>query len=123
MALLVLLNNFLHDFSAAGWIFLTVLLWLFLRKKDKTAENSRIIVEMLKPHLLLMQINLIGIILFGSIRAYAYKKYEWNSAAGESQITLLIVKHVLFFGTVVWGFVCYAKAKKVLKEKQNDRSQ
>jgi hypothetical protein len=33
-----------------------------------------------------MRLSLGGIIVFGIIRALAYKTFEWNAAAGEGQV-------------------------------------
>ena len=42
MALWVLLNNFLHDFSAAGWIFAAIVLWTLLREggRDEPLDGA-----------------------------------------------------------------------------------
>jgi hypothetical protein len=115
MAILVLLNNFLHDFSAAGWLFCTVILWSMLRKEIPGSDAGKIVFDTIKTILVLMRLSLGGIIVFGIIRALAYKTYEWNAAAGESQVTLLIVKHILLLGVFIIGVVYYIRAKKLLK--------
>lgn len=122
MTVLVMLNNFLHDFSAAGWIFCTVLLWTMTRHKIPGGDGGIIIRRMLKRLILLMWLSLGGIGLFGLFRALAYKTYEWNAAAGSSQVTLLIVKHIILAGTLVLGFWAVAQAKKSLKETNDEKS-
>lgn len=119
MAILVLLNNFLHDFSAAGWIFCTVFLWQVLRK-EKDGEGRIIFYHLLRITRLLMQISLGGIIVFGVIRALAYKTYEWNAAAGEGQVTLLIVKHIILAVVFVLGVIFYVRAGKYVKRYKDD---
>ena len=115
MAILVLLNNFLHDFSAAGWLFCTVILWSMLRKDIPGSDAGTIIIDTIKTILVLMRLSLGGIIVFGIIRALAYKTYEWNAAAGEGQVTLLIVKHILLLAVFIIGVVYYTRARKLLK--------
>jgi putative copper export protein len=122
MAVLVLLNNFLHDFSAAGWLFSAVVLWSVLRKMDPKDRARRNMDHILKVVLLLMRFSLAGIIVFGLFRALAYKKYEWSAAAGEGQITLLIVKHILLAGVFVAGLVLYIRARTILRKTQNEKS-
>jgi hypothetical protein len=112
MAVMVLLNNFMHDFSAAGWIFCTVVLWLALRKETPSGEAGRPVRDILKTILLLMRLSLGGIILFGIVRALAYKTYEWNAAAGDAQMTLLIVKHIILTGVFIIGVIIYKRAKQ-----------
>lgn len=115
MAILVLLNNFAHDFSAAGWLFCTVVLWSILRRET---AGEPAVVEIIKTILVLMKVSLFGIIVFGIFRALAYKTYEWNAAAGDSQVTLLIVKHVILLGIFIIGVVYYARARKVVLGKK-----
>lgn len=120
MAILVLLNNFLHDLSAAGWLLSSVLLWLVLRKKPDAGQT---VVDVLKAVLLLMRVSVAGIVVFGLIRAVAYKGYEWNADAGQSQLTLIIVKHVVFTGLFVVGLVCYIKANRLVKNAAHKENQ
>lgn len=115
MAVLVLLNNFLHDFSAAGWVFGSVLLWSTLRKKAAGDPPDRAIVPILRIVLLLMSLSFVGIVIFGIIRTIAYRTYEWNQAAGQSQITLLIVKHIIFTLVFAVGLVYYLRARRLVK--------
>ena len=116
MALLVLLNNFLHDFSAAGWLFGMALVGIILRRIRAGGEVLGPLKDVLRTVLRLMGLSLAGIIVFGVVRALAYRRYEWNAAAGQGQVTLLLVKHVLLTGLVVAGFVFAARAKKYLRE-------
>jgi uncharacterized membrane protein len=122
LAVLVLLNNFLHDFSAAGWLFGTVLLWSILRKTISGDDKAIIISDILKTVLMLMRFSVAGIVIFGVVRAIAYKSYEWNAAAGQSQVTLLIVKHVLFALIFAVGLVYYIKAKKLVRKACNEQA-
>ncbi|MHC4083632.1 MAG: hypothetical protein ACYSWZ_02285 [Planctomycetota bacterium] len=122
MAILVLLNNFLHDFSAAGWLFGTVLLWSILRKEIPNSDRGISIVDILKTILLLMRFSFAGIVIFGVLRAIAYKSYEWNAAAGQSQVTLLIVKHLLFTLIFTVGLVYYIKATRFIRKVSNEKA-
>jgi hypothetical protein len=112
LAILVLLNNFLHDLGAAGWLFGAVLLWCILRKGSPAGPA---LIDILKTVLLLMRLSVGAIVIFGIIRAVAYKSYEWNATAGQSQVTLIIVKHVVFTGLFVLGLVYYIKANTFIK--------
>lgn len=115
MAVIVLLNNFLHDFSAAGWIFGSLILWVILRKSggNATGDSDDTVMAVLKMDMLLMRLSLAGIIVFGAFRALAYRTYEWNAAAGEGQITLLVVKHIILTVVFVIGLVLYRRAGKM----------
>ena len=116
MAILLLLNNFLHDFSAAGWLFGGVVLWAILRKKIPDGDSGRIIIDTIKTVLILMRLSLAGIIIFGVFRALAYKNFEWNEQAGDSQVTLLIVKHAVLTVIFVLGLVYNIRARKIVRK-------
>ena len=123
MAIVILLNNFLHDFSAAGWLFTTVVLWSILRKKNLDDTNRTAIADILKTLLVLMRISLAGIVIFGLVRAIAYRDYEWSEAAGNSQITLLIVKHIILTIIFVPGLIYYVKASRFIRRAFDEKTQ
>ena len=123
MIILLMLNNFLHDLSAAGWFVGTVLLWSILRKKDQGSKSETVVADLLKTLLFMMKLSFAGVVIFGVIRAFAYGSYEWNAAAGQSQITLLIVKHVIFTGIVVLGVVYYIRARKLLIKGRDEKAE
>lgn len=117
MAIFVLLNNFMHDFSAAGWLFGAVLLGIIRRKGNENgldAGGARFIAETIRR---LMWFCLAGIIVFGAVRAAAYRQYEWNEAAGQAQVTVLMAKHVLFFLLFFAGLYEFIHAGRSLKVK------
>lgn len=65
-----------------------------------------------------MMLSLAGIVVFGIFRALAYKSYEWNAAAGDSQITLLIVKHIILSFVFAAGLYYYLQAGKLVKNNE-----
>ncbi len=122
LAILVLLNNFLHDFCAAGWVFGAVILWSVLPSKIPTGDSGTIAVKLLGTVLVLMRLSVIGIVLFGLLRTVAYRTYEWNEAAGDSQVLLLIIKHVIFTLIFLAGLVYYIKASKLIRIANNEKT-
>lgn len=123
MAILVLLNNFLHDLSAAGLLVGTVLLWSIFRKKNQGSNPGTGMIDLLKTLSLMVKLSLGGVVLFGVFRALAYKNYEWNAAAGENQVMLLIVKHVILAGVVVLGLVYYIRARKLMRKACDEKAE
>ena len=123
MAIFVLLNNFLHDFSAAGWLFGSVVLWSMMRKDIANPAAGKFIADSLNTVLFLMRLSLAGIVVFGVVRTLAYKTYEWNAVAGQSQITLLIVKHVIFTGIFAVGLFYYIRARKFVRKAANEKNE
>ena len=123
MAILILLNNFMHDFSAAGWLFGSVLLWSMMRKEISNPGAGKFLADSLKTVLFLMRLSFAGIVVFGIVRTLAYKTYEWNAAAGQSQLTLLIVKHVILTGVFVVGLIYYIRARKLLRKTVDEKTE
>jgi len=115
LALLVMMNNLAHDFSAAGWIFGSLYAWLILRKA-KQAEDARPYVGVLVFNQWVMRLSLVGVILFGIVRYVLYSRYEWSEPAGQSQVTMLIAKHVFFFVIVALGILIYLSVHKFRRE-------
>lgn len=70
-----------------------------------------------------MILCLLGIIVFGLFRTVAYRTYEWSVVAGDSQVTLLIVKHIIFTVIFIPGIVLYIRAGKLIRKSGNEESQ
>ena len=121
MATLVMLNNFLHDFCAAGWLFGSVLLWLTIRKKNPEVLGDKNVVDILRITLFLMRLSLAGIIVFGLVRLAAYKNHEWNASAGQNQVVLLIVKHLIFAAIFVSGLICYLRTYRFVGKRNYEK--
>jgi putative copper export protein len=123
MATLIMLNNFLHDFGAAGWIFGTVILWSALRDEEYEGDARRLFVRIVRSALLLMRLCLLGIVVCGTVRAIAYRQYEWSDAAGDGQVMVLVVKHILLTGVFAAGVFQYIKARGRARELSNEGTQ
>ncbi len=122
MAVLILLNNFLHDFSAAGWVVGSVVLWVLLRRGVPDDEGGNIIVSAVSAVLWLMRLSFVGIIGFGIVRTFAYKSFEWSDAAGSAQVTLLLFKHIFFTVIFAIGLVYYVRASRLVRKRHNGKS-
>ena len=120
MAILVMLNNFMHDFSAAGWLFGAVLLWIVRRKGSRLGvDGARFIVQAVRR---LMALCLVGIVVCGAFRAMAYREYEWNAAAGDAQVPVLMAKHILFLLVFLVGLYEFVRAGRSARAGVDDVS-
>ena len=120
MPILVMLNNFAHDFSAAGWLFCAVLLWIARRRLPAAgawSADTRFLVKRIRR---LMPWCLAGIVVFGVVRALAYREFEWNEAAGRAQITVLAVKHVLLTVVFLAGLSEFVRAGRRMRSDANE---
>jgi hypothetical protein len=122
LAILVLLNNFLHDFSAAGWLFSAVILCFMFHRIISNSITDVKIIKMMKITILLMRLSFAGIVIFGIIRTIAYKQYEWSQLAGQSQITLLLIKHIILSLAFVFGLVYYIKASNLVRKAGDEKT-
>lgn len=122
MALLIVLNNYTHDFCAAGWLFGTVLLWVLVKRDIPAGEAGVVIADMVKKTMLLIKVSLAGIVVLGIVRTLAYKKYEWNAVVGDTQVTFLMIKHIFLTVLVVLGAYFYFKARKHLRKFDHERT-
>ena len=92
-----------------------------MQKDISNPAAGRFIADSLKTVLFLMRLSVAGIIVFGVVRTLAYKTYEWNAAAGQSQITLLIVKHIILTGIFAIGLFYYVRARKLVRKVANEK--
>ena len=111
-AVLVLLNNWMHDFSAAGWLVGSILAWAVLRGAPADGAGRAEAVRVLRVVVALMRWSLAGVVLFGVGRVLAYAEYEWSEEAGDAQVAVLGVKHVLLVGVFAWGLLWYVRARR-----------
>jgi len=113
MAAFVMLNNFLHDFSAAWWMVCAILLRYSLARRAFDNRDSVSVLAFLCNSMLA---SLAGIVVFGAVRLWAYRRFEWIEAAGVNQVKVLAVKHVLFAAAVVFGLLQLRRARGILKQ-------
>ena len=123
MALLIVLNNYTHDFCAAGWLFGTVLLWVLVKRDIPSGEAGVVIADMVKKTMLLIKVSLAGIVVLGIVRTLAYKKYEWNAVVGDTQVTFLMIKHIFLTVLVVLGAYFYFKARNHLRKFYHEKTE
>lgn len=118
IAIFVMLNNLFHDFAVAMLSCSLILLMLIYRKTQEQGNPvwmpfARDLAQSLNR---LTRLCWLLLILGGIIRMIAYERFEWKEAAGNGQVTALLVKHVLLVALVAWGTMIQFRLKKFLKE-------
>lgn len=117
MAVLVMLNNFCHDLCAAWWMISALLVRYTLGLSIESAGPVPLrLMRFLQKS---MGLSLLGVIIFGVFRLWSYRTYEWVEAAGNSQVTLLAIKHVFFIVIVILGLMQWRQARAFLRLKEN----
>lgn len=114
LALLVMLNNYFHDLATAVFAVVSVAAYLLHRQLDGNfpPERVRAVIGALVR---IGYGSLAWVILGGVLRALAYRRYEWMGAAGEDQVPVLAVKHVILVGCTVLGLIALHRARRALR--------
>lgn len=102
--ILVMLNNFLHDFAVAMMFcsLLTINLAIHPAIGIPRAAQRRLYLFLAR----VLKACWFLVIAGGAVRTWAYREYEWLPAAGRGQVEALVVKHVLLVSVVllgIWG--------------------
>ncbi len=111
IGVLVILNNWFHDFAVAILFVALVFIYIF-QKKDFPLKIAQQVYRKIKP---LIIGSWIFIIAGGVVRTIAYSKYEWAEAVGKGQVTALVVKHIILVSIVIAGIYFQLKLKALLK--------
>ena len=104
MAILVMLNNYMHDLATA--IFAVSAVTAYLLRRSITMRTAP---ETMQP--VVRGVVRVGVfslawtLAFGFVRGLTYRQYEWVEAAGRDQIPALVVKHVILVSLVIAGCV------------------
>jgi hypothetical protein len=116
LGVLVKLNNASHDLAVASF-FVCILtgLWLW---RDLGMSAGSIIRRLMTIALW----SFVWIILAGIVRAVTYVDYEWMAAVGNSQVTALMVKHILLVLVSVWGIYGYLRLRRRLASGIEERA-
>ena len=114
MAILVMLNNYLHDLATAVFAVSALAAWFLLRSttaREAPAALRPVIDGLVKVGMFSLAWTLAG----GVVRSLAFRRYEWMEAAGRSQIPVLVVKHIILVALVATGIVVLNKVRRLAR--------
>jgi hypothetical protein len=114
MAVLVMLNNYMHDLATAVFAVSAIAAYILLRApaaRDSGAALRPVVNGLVKVGIF----SLIWTLLGGVVRSLAYKKYEWMEAVGRDQVPALVVKHVIMVSLVIMGIVVLYKVRRLAR--------
>ena len=112
-AVLILLNNYLHDLATAVLAVSALAAWFLLRTPAarRAPEAMRPVARgLVRTGLVALAWTLAG----GVVRALAYREYEWMEAAGRGQVPALVVKHVVLVSLVGLGLAVLWRVHRLL---------
>jgi len=117
LKLLLVLNNYSHDFASA--FFLTSALLLFLLKKDLKNPNfpREIKIKIFRVLSKIGIYSLFWIIFAGIIRTLFFKSFELKESIKKGEVSILIFKHIIFFIVTIFGIFFWKKMRKEISKK------
>lgn len=115
LAIVIMINNYLHDLAAALLVASAVLMVIILKvavRYESGQKNVELVVAIYQKVTRIALFSLGWIILGGIPRTIFFKRYEWWDAAGKGIVPVLLVKHALMFSLVGLGLILWLKVKK-----------
>jgi putative copper export protein len=112
MAILVMLNNYLHDLATAVFAVSALVAYFLLRSpslRSSQAALQPVISGLVRVGLFSLAWVLVG----GMVRGLTYREYEWMEAAGRGQVPVLVVKHIILVSLVTVGLVVLYRVHRV----------
>jgi len=118
IAILVMLNNWFHDFAVAMLFCSLILLKLIYLRTQEQPDAIWIPFarNLAKSFNRVTHACWAALILGGIIRTVAYEDFEYYEAAGSGQVAALTLKHILLVSLVIWGTIYQIRLRKFLKE-------
>jgi hypothetical protein len=119
--ILVMLNNYFHDFATALLIVTTCGMLFLIRYSERRGgrELKQMLVELYPKMVHLAGGAVIFIFIAGIIRAFTYKQFEWYGAVERGQVMALMAKHVILFIIFALGVYFWVVVHKKVREIKN----
>lgn len=107
MAILVMLNNYMHDLATAVFAVCAVTAWL-LHRSGAMREAPEAVRPIAAGVVRVGVVALVWTLAAGVLRGLTYYEYEYVVAWGRAQVPVLILKHLILVSLVsVGAFVLY----------------
>lgn len=118
ISVLVMLNNYFHDFATALVVVSTLGMLLLVRFAEKSggSESKEMVLAIYPRMVHLAGGSVIFLFFAGVVRAFTFDDFEWNSAVEHGQVAALMVKHVLLLGLFAYGVYLWITVYRRVKE-------
>jgi hypothetical protein len=104
VAIVVMLNNYLHDLATA--VFAVSALAAYFLLRSPSLESSQAALRPVISGLVRVGLfSLAWVLVGGMVRGLTYHEYEWVEAAGRDQVPVLVVKHIILASLVTAGLI------------------
>ncbi|MBS3973312.1 MAG: hypothetical protein KGZ89_00355 [Actinobacteria bacterium] len=116
-AIIIIINNYLHDVATAVLIATATVLWALDRAVSKDSVDLKVL-EAAYPRLKVIAWAAVAWIVVGGIpRTIFFTRFEWDPAVVKGIVPALIVKHVLMTAGIVIGGIWWLRIGKRLSRK------
>ena len=114
MAVVIMINNYLHDLATAVFA-VSALAAYFLLRSPASREAGLALQPVVNGLVRVGFFALAWTLAGGVVRALAYRQYEWMEAVGREQVPALIVKHVILVSMVIAGLVVFYHVRRLVR--------
>lgn len=112
-AVLIIINNYLHDVATAVLLGTAVIMWALGRQVERGGPADAAVVARLYPTLTKFAWGAVAWIVVGGVpRTIFFTRYEWDPAVVKGILPALILKHTLMFAAVVGGVLLWRSVKR-----------
>lgn len=122
VGILVMLNNYFHDFATALLVVTTCGMLFLVRRAEARGgrELKQMLVDLYPRMVHLAGGAVIFMFIAGIIRTFTYKQYEWNNAVESGQVMALMLKHVILFVLFAFGVYFWVVVHKKIRAIKNE---
>jgi hypothetical protein len=117
LGVLVMLNNYFHDFATALLVVSTYVMALMVMYAETSGGKllKENVVETYPSMVHITGGTLVLLLMAGIVRSFTYRWFEWVDVLGRGQIFVLVFKHVIMFTVVGYGFYIWIGIHKRIK--------
>gem|GEM_PF-1075821 len=115
--ILITINNYSHDIATAFLIVSGLLMFILYSARNTliNSESVSLFFRLFKYIKYTIEGSLVWIIIAGVPRTIFYNEYEWSDYAGDLQVMVIAVKHVVMFTLVGLLIFCWIRLSTVFK--------
>jgi len=105
MDIILTVNNYFHDVATGLLLVSGLTAWILIKSypEPEDARSAQFLLRTYRSVAKTAKIAFFWIIIGGIPRTIFYKRLEWASAVGNTQIWAIAIKHVLVFACVGMG--------------------
>ena len=121
MAVVIMINNYLHDLATAVFA-VSALAAYFLLRSPASREAGLALQPVVNGLVRVGFFALAWTLAGGVVRALAYRQYEWMEAVGREQVPALIVKHVILVSLIIAGLVVFYHVRRLVRVEEAEET-